>query len=266
MKNIRTRTLLNLSACLLAVVCVTSALAQSPAGPRKDRVFVKDFEGIWIIDSYLKELSRTRSPHAAAKKVPPVVIAIKREGRGYPIVVTDFNKASLQVVIEVEPESKPGSYRLVIATGDGPVSSSEVKYLPLQGEKAASGRFETLRIAEPAFMKGRWADYVRLPGELSASVNRIVIAGRYKDEKGRDWAFSEAGEAAWPDQSFVYELSLNDPGAGCEYLQTEDLRDGQDVKRFGYAWKAGKLLILPAKLSGKKVTCGGTPLATLTPQ
>lgn len=266
MKNTRTRPVLSLFVLALAVLCGASALAQSPSGPRKDRVYMRDIEGVWINDLYLKELARTRTPHASAKKVAPVVIGIKREGRTYPILVTDFNRASLQIVLDIEPEQAPGAYRLVIGPEDRPVSSAEVKYLPFQGTKTPQGKFEKLRMAEPAFMKGRWADYVRLPGELSASVNRIVIAGRYKDEKGRDWSFSETGEAVWPDQSFVYELSLNDPAAGCDYLQSEDLRDGQDVKRFGYAWKAGKLLVLPAKLSGKKVTCGATPLATLTPQ
>ena len=46
----------------------------------------------------MKALAKVRSPHAAARKVPPVVIALKREGRAWPIVVTDFVKASMQAV------------------------------------------------------------------------------------------------------------------------------------------------------------------------
>jgi hypothetical protein len=93
----------------------------------------------------------------------------------------------------------------------------------------------------------------------------MVIAGSYKDEKGRTWEFTESGEARWPDRKFVYELSLNDPTAGCEYLQTEDIRDGEEKKRFGYAWKAGKLSVFPARRAGKKVVCDVRPLAVLTP-
>ena len=248
----------------LAVLCSATALAQT-ATPRKDRVYLRDVEGIWINEPYMKALTQLRSPHAAAKKTAPVVIAMKREGRAFPIVVTDFNKASIQSVLDVEPDGKPGSYRLVVAPDDKPVSSNEVKYIPFQGTRNAQGRFDKLRVAEPNFMKGKWSDYLPMPGELSPSLNRIVIAGTYKDEKGRAWEFTDAGEARWPDQKFSYELSLNDPTAGCEYLHTEDIRDGEEKKRFGYAWKAGKLSIFPARLAGKKVVCEPRPLAVLTP-
>jgi hypothetical protein len=250
---------------VLAVLCSASALAQT-AAPRKDRVFLRDVEGIWINESYMKALVQLRSPHAAAKKSAPVVIAIKREGRAFPIVVTDFNKASIQAVLDVEPDGKPGSYRLVVAPDDKPVSSNEVKYIPFQGTRNAQGGFDKLRVAEPTFMKGKWSDYVPMPGELSPSLNRIVISGAYKDEKGRTWEFTDAGEARWPDQKFIFELSLNDPTAACEYLHTEDIRDGAEKKRFGYAWKSGKLSIFPARLAGKKVACESRPLAVLTPQ
>ena len=245
--------------------------AQKPA-VRKDRIFIKDIEGIWINEAYLSVLAALKSPHAAAKKTPPVVIAIRRDGRAYPIVVTDFNKASLQAVLDVEPDGKPGSYRLVVGADDKPVSSSEVKYIRFEATRNAQGKLDRLRFAEPDFMKGKWAEYVPLAGELSPQLNRFVIAGKYGDEKGRSWTFSEAGEATWPEQKFNYELSLNDPGASCDYLQSESAakgeadKKGDDKKRYGYGWKAGKLSIFAARLAGKKVVCDAKPLAVLTPQ
>lgn len=248
---------------LVLVAFCASALAQKPV--RKDRIFLRDIEGIWINDDYVKNLTALKGPHAAAKKVPPVVIAIKREGRAYPIVVTDFNKASVQAVLDVEPDAKPGSYRLVLGADDRPMTSAEVKYVYFEGTKNPQGKFDRLRFAELFFMKGKWADYTLLPGEISPYLNRLVIAGSYKDEKGRTWEFTEAGEARWPDQKFAYELSLNDPTANCEYLQTEDIREGADRKRFGFAWKGQKLSIFPARMVSKKVRCDAKPIAVLTP-
>jgi hypothetical protein len=255
---------LRLFALLLALLLGTHAFAQAGA-PRKDRVFLKDIEGIWINEDYVKALAQLRSPHAAARKVPPVVIAIKKEGRAWPIVVTDFNRASMQAVLDIEPDAK-GAWRLVVGPSDRPASSTEVKYIPFQGVRNAQGGFDRLRIAEPTFLKGKPGDFLPVAGELNPSINRVVVAGKYKDAQGRDWTFAEGGEATWPDQKFFYELSLNDPGAGCDYLQTEDLRDGNDKKRFGYAWNAGKLSIFAARLAGKKVVCEARPLAVLTPQ
>ena len=259
------RTLCAVPTFLAATLCA-SALAQNPSQPSKERVYLHDIEGIWIIEQYVKALAALRSPHAAAKKTPPVVIAIKREGRAFPIVVTDFNKASVQTVLDIEPDAKPGSYRLVVGAGDRPMSGKEVKYVYFQGTKNVQGRFDRLRFAEIFLMKGIWADYTLLPGEISPYLNRLVLAGRYKDEQGRDWEFGESGEARWPDQKFVYELSLNDPGAGCEYVQAEDLKEGAHNKRFGYAWKNGKLSIYPARMVNKKVRCEPRPLVVLTPQ
>jgi hypothetical protein len=257
--------------------CAFSSFAQNPptqAAPvRKDRIFLKDVEGIWINEAYLSVLAALKSPHAAAKKTAPVVIAIRREGRAYPIVVTDFNKATLQAVLDVEPDGKPGAYRLVVGADDKPVSSNEVKYIRFEAVKNAQGKFDRLRFAEPDFMKGKWADYVPINGELSPQLNRFVIAGKYKDEKGRPWVFTESGEATWPEQKFNYELSLNDPGANCDYLQSESAdKGGEDgngadnKKRYGYGWKAGKLSIFAARLAGKKVVCDAKAIVVLTPQ
>ena len=82
----------------LAISAFAAAQTTPKTAPaaRKDRVFLKDVEGIWINEAYLSVLAALKSPHAAAKKTPPVVIAIRREGRAYPIVVTDFHKASLK--------------------------------------------------------------------------------------------------------------------------------------------------------------------------
>lgn len=264
------------AAIFLATLAI-SAVAQTPPAQtppvRKDRMFLKDVEGIWINEAYMSVLAALKSPHAAAKKAPPVVIAIRREGRAYPIVVTDFNKASLQAVLDVEPDGKPGAYRLVVGADDKPMSSKEVKYIRFEAGKSAQGKIERLRVAEPDFMKGKWADYVPVAGELSPQLNRLVIAGNYRDEKGRAWIFSESGEATWPEQKFNYELSLNDPGANCDYLQSEGATKGggdnkgvDDKKRYGYGWKAGKVSIFAARLTGKKVVCDAKPIAVLTPQ
>ena len=256
-----------LLATLLAVFCA-SALAQTPKQiqARKDRVFVRDLEGFWLNEPYVKALSANRSPHAAAKRVAPVLIGLRREGRSYPIVITDFNKAVLNAVLDVEPTGRPGAYRLVLGAEDRPLSSSEVTYLPFEGAKNAQGKFDRLRFFEPFLMKSKPSDFMLLAGEVSPYINRLVIAGTYTDGKGATWTFTESGVARWPERSFNYDLSLNDPTANCEYLQTEDLKDGDQNLRFGYAWKADKLSIFPARVVGKRVRCDAKPIAVLTRQ
>ncbi len=257
------RNLLSIFICALAILGSSGAWAQAQIRPQ--RVFVHELEGIWVYEAYARSLAKQRMPHRVASQIAPVVIAIKREGRSYPILITNFDKASLLAVLDVEPDVKPGSYRLVLGPDDRPVSSTEVKYLWFRANRNAQGGFDRLNMAELFFMKGRWADYVHVGTEIGPFINRAVISGRYLDDKGVSWEFTDDGEAIWPDRKFLYELSLNDRSSNCEYFEADELMS-EGKKFFGFAWKGEKLQIYPAKLVGKRVRCEAKPLATLTPQ
>ncbi len=255
---------------LILTLCTALALVWGVPGsaqnqPRRDRVYVADLEGIWMNEAYVKALRESRMPHQAAKKERPVVIAIKREGRVYPFVSTDFEKAALMVILDVEPDVKPGSYRLVLGQKNEPTSSDEAKYVWFKGSRNADGKFDRLAFKELFMMKGEWANYQRVGEELGPAVNAIVLAGKYTDRKGRNWSFTEKGRASFPDKSFYYELSLNDKTAKCEFLEAEDLEAPEGKSFYGYRWKGGKLELFNAKLNKDKVRCDAAPFAVLTP-
>lgn len=252
---------------IAALALLVSAAAFAQTQPRQpDRVYLHQLEGIWVKAQYLQALEKSRMPHQTAKKVPPVVVAIQRQGRSYPIVMTNFDKASVQAVLDVEPGKEPGLYRLVIGPDDRPISSAEVQYLWFRGTRNDQGNFERLQMAELVFSKGRWAEYVFAGKELASRVNEVILAGKYQDDKGGNWEFSDQGEAYWPQATFAYEISLNDPSARCEYIEAEDLKAPDGKKRYGYAWRAGKLLLYNARLVNKSVRCDPQPFAALTPR
>lgn len=272
--------MIRLACTLLSVLVLAAPLAaqqpdpakppaEKPKSPKqKDRVFVKDLEGVWLPQDYMDALRATRQPHAAARKAAPLAIKIQKEDQSYPIVRTDFSKAVLQRVIEIEPMGKPGSYRMVVADDDrGVVSSADATYIPFQGEKGVQGRFDTLSIADPTFAKRRFRNFVRLSDGLVVFVNRAVIAGKYADEKGAVYEFGETGEATFPDGKFEYEVSLAAEGAGCDYFDTPDDKAPGDKRRYGFAWKGDKLqLFKAAGAEPKNVRCERKPFAVLTLQ
>lgn len=250
--------------CTVLVAPVTLTHAQTDAKP--ERVYLREIEGIWVNKAYADALRKQRMPHAVAKKIEPVVIAIRREGRSYPMVVTNFDKAAVQAVLELEPDKKPHSYRLVLAPDDKPISSEKVKYMYFRGMPNVDGKYDRLQIAEIFFKKGKWADYVRVGDAIGPFVNSAVISGRYTDDQGRSWEFSDAGEAYWPGETFHYELSLNDRRASCEYIEGEDLKAADGKKRIGFVWKGDRLELFEAKLVKKRVRCESKPFAVLTRQ
>ncbi|MCA3132681.1 MAG: hypothetical protein ACK5YW_01745 [Betaproteobacteria bacterium] len=247
---------------------VAGTVRQPPSARKKNRVFVKDIAGLWVASDWLAAVEAERAPHAAARKASPLVINIQQEGRAWPILRTDFSRAVLERVIEIEPTERADAWRLVAARDDrGAVSSAEATYIPFSGSRAASGRFEAITFTEPSFAKRRPRVFVRLEDGLEARVNRVVIAGRYRDEQGRAWSFSEAGELSGPDGNAAYEVSLAASGAGCEFFEVADDKAPGGKRRTGYAWKAGRLSLFattgdkPARLR-----CESKPFAVLAPE
>jgi hypothetical protein len=254
-----------LFSCLLcAIFLMTGAAVHAQTGTKRERVYRRDLEGIWVNQAYADALKKSRTPHAVAKKTEPVVIAIRREGRSFPMVITNFDRAAVQAVLDIEPDVKPDSYRLVLAPDDQPISHEKVKYMWIRGARNADGKFDKLEMAELFFMKGKWAEYRRVGDAIGPFVNGAVIAGRYTDAEGKPWEFSDAGEVYAPNETYPYELSLNDRRANCDYIEGEDMKSADGKRRIGFAWKGDKLELYPAKLVNKRVRCEPKPFAVLT--
>ena len=79
---------------------------------------LKDLQGTWIARDYLERLRNLRAPHATARQAAGIAIKIEQEGATWPILITNFQKAILNFVIDVQPDAKPGSYRLAVAKED----------------------------------------------------------------------------------------------------------------------------------------------------
>ncbi len=256
-------------------------LAQSDTAPKSDRperpksakqinrVFIKDIEGLWITADYADALRASRMPHQAARKARPVVINIQKEGRSWPMLRSDFDKAVMQRILDIEPIDPPGTNRIVAAETDTEaVSASEVTYIPFRGKKGVQGRFDTLSIAEPQFGHGRFRTFSRLvDSRLVDFINGVVLAGTYTDEQGRPYEFNAAGEARFPQGAFAYEVSLAALGATCEYLESPDDQAPGGKRRIGFAWAGGKLQLFEATGdTPAKVRCAGKPYTVLTPK
>lgn len=237
-----------------------------PVTPKKSsRVYLKDLEGTWIARDYLERLRHSRAPHATARQATGIAIKIQREGSSYPILITDFRTAVLNFIIDLQPDQKPGSYRLAVAKVDRPgISSTELTYIYFRDQRNADDMFQALLISEPNFAKRRFLTYLRLSEPLENFVNRAVIAGQYQDAEGGYYEFTEQGDAILPDRSFAYEVSLDPSAAQCELLMSHREREPQGNERIGFAWKGAELQLF--KVTGKKAPykCASKPFAVLT--
>jgi hypothetical protein len=233
--------------------------------PRRDRVYPKDVEGTWVTRDYLERLRASRAPHHTARQAPGIAITIQADGSTWPITVTNFQRAQQQFVLEVQPDVKPKSYRLMLAAEDRPgLTADEVSYLYFRGERGPSGQFDSLSFAEPTYAKKRYLTYVRLTTPLESYVNRAVIAGEYRDAEGRDYQFTEGGEAILPDRKFDYEVSLDPKTATCELLVSHRAKDPNGTERIGFRWEGKELRLYGVTGSKPPYKCSAKPIAVLT--
>ncbi len=240
---------------------------KAPASRYKDRVYLKDLQGTWIARDYLERLRNLRAPHATARQATGIAIKIDQDARTWPILITNFQKAILNFIIDVQPDTKPGSYRLAVAKEDrAGLSSTELTYIYFRGERDANGVFQTLSIAEPNFAKKRFLTYLRLNEPLETFVNRAVLAGQYRDAEGQSYEFAEGGEAILPDRTFQYEVSLDPSRAQCELIISHREREPEGQERIGFRWKGATLQLF--EVTGKKAPykCKAAPFAVLTRQ
>jgi hypothetical protein len=238
----------------------------APKPIRKDRVFVKDLEGIWIARDYVEALRAVRLPLAAARKAKPLAVNIRKDRNKFTVLRTDFGRAILLDIVDIEPGAKSGEFRLVAAPdASGPVASADVTYLPAR-RTGGEGRFDSMDFSDPNFSKKRSRNLVRLDEGLGHFVNGIAIAGAYVDAKGQSYTFTAKGEATMPDGSFAYEIALAPVAGQCELLESVAETESAQRRRVGFDWKGGRLHLFEVTGDAKAgLRCAKEPFAVLVP-
>jgi len=113
--------------------------------------------------------------------------------------------------------------------------------------------------------------YVRTEPTIDHYVNKIVVAGTYTDEKGRNFAFDESGNAVWPGKTFKYKVGLDCFWTQRKFDYIEIIGEKYEniyPMRYGFEWKDNRLLIYEIKKVNHDTTVEreDEPLYTLTPQ
>jgi len=226
---------------------------------------LKALSGDWVSVRFIQDVQRTRSPHIAWFSESPALsftIAVAQNGSGYELARTNFHEGLSSRILRLERAENKGAFRLSI---DAPNLREGIDYVQLRFKRGLFGRVTTLGAAN-LWDGEREQEYLRLPLTLAQYINRIILAGTYKDSAGATYSFSESGEARWPDQSFQYEISLDPDEAGCEYIEYPDRNGVGGRKRYGYRWRDQGLELYNINyVDTEKCTicCDPQPFATL---
>lgn len=249
------RSLRNACAALLFVLAAGCAAAgKSPLRPA-------DLEGEWIVRPYLEAVRHARQTLAPQERVPALSFTVRpASGGGLEMERTNFHEALTQPIEDFEATREGAAFVLTGGERPEPITVERVRT-----KRGCSG---VLRVG------GVWSGapassyvYTRVAGSVQEAVNRLVLAGEYRDAAGRSYVFSPEGRATWPDRAFDYEIALDPSEACCEYFQHADPNGVGGQARFGYAWKAGALQVFRVFYpeDGCPISCEPEPMLVLTP-
>jgi hypothetical protein len=196
-------------------------------------------EGDWIRRDTLERLAETRSPRAAAS---PDVVAfnLTRTPAGFDWTLhVGFHESVLREITGAARQGDEIRLRYDQGTSSDSfvLAGDEIEWV----EETSRTRFAPARPS------------------LASLVNRVVLAGRYRDEGNHEFLFTEEGAATWPGLVGRYSISLDSEDDSCDALVLES--PGETIT-FGFRFEGTRLLLFREE-DGGALGCSGSPSLSL---
>jgi len=112
--------------------------------------------------------------------------------------------------------------------------------------------------------------FTRAAPDIQHLVNSKVLAGTYRDQKGRSFVFGGNNIAQWPDTTFAYKVGLDYIFAACSkfWLYREENKNIATVW-YAFEWQDNKLSIYTTHFNeevSERLERDEKPLYILTPR
>lgn len=199
-------------------------------------------EGDWIRSDTLETLARTRSP-LAAESGEVVAFTLARTKSGFDwTLYPGFHESVLREITGAVRED--GGIRLE-HDYEGSVDRFSLAPDAIEWQHEEAGETSRTR-------------FVPARPSLAALVNRVVLAGEYRDAEGRTYAFAEDGSAGWPDGAGRYTIPLDFDSEECDVFVLE--REGRTTT-YAFRFEGARLLLFAEDDS--TVRCSGAPTIAL---
>lgn len=274
--------LINLSANLIAA--------------QKNALSIKQLAGSWLSKEYVETLKATKDPMKAISKVADAcsLYIFKPDSDyfyGHYTRAFGYNfheGGSSPIILDLKPADNDFFFLIYgeVVSTKGP--KTPVKMVPSISDERVriisrtSDAIQEIEWSKRIFndvKKIEWqkAEFIKVEKDTMQYVNKIVLAGKYKDQQDRPFVFTDS-IAVWPERTFHYAVQRDFvegwPTGDC---QTFDVLDDKDrsitgkngfPERLGYRWKDKTLYIynLSYPKETGEIVCGKDPVFVLTPK
>lgn len=215
-------------------------------------------EGVWFRDEYIQKLAQTKSPVQSASGLYELAIDIWKEKNTYSWMVTyNFHEWVTRGVGCIKEIPSKGYYEVKCVTNDFGIPE-DVTYKIKVDNSLNPKKIEFFN--EKKYIKFSKVDQSR----ISLYVNKVVLAGVYKDKKGKTYTFEDDMTAKWPEKQFQYVIGIDPVFQKDDYFTLIDKKGNYSNESYVFQWIDKKLLIYNAEQVFDSVEKKGKPILELT--
>jgi hypothetical protein len=217
--------------------------------------------GQWLNKDYIERLKATKSPEKATAGIFVSFFQIEQTDNLYVAKgIFNFHEGATAFTFKgIRSGDNKNTYHFVDAK----------QYYPEQDNEVTLFKSKTTDKIEWTYYNGGkiTQTFIHVEPDVVTFINRILIAGEYRDEKSREFVFTESGIAKWQEVTFRYRITLDYVGyvkdsSPCNNFAVVDNKGhtANPPKYYGFLWKDESLFIYDADRYGK---CNTTPLYIL---
>lgn len=243
-----------LTCFLLAVLTATQVACDSRTA--QSSIGIQQLEGHWVRKKYVDSLLATRSQFAEEPE------SVSISAPNMLLEWADYHEDYWEKIVRIE-QSDQGPVLIVAPPETEPSASTRYSRIPISVTKDNVGAIVAIEFLDKSLVRHAEEVFVSLDEALQEHANKALLTGRYRDQKGNLYAFSDEGVATWPNRSFHYELPLDPMQADCDYIRTDAAKNPAIDPFYGFKWNGNRLDLFKI-LPGELIVCEPKPFASLT--
>jgi hypothetical protein len=237
----------------LIILCIYPSRAQCNNQSASTASILDDLQrGFWLNKIYLNNLIDTKSPRKAGKRLIQDGFIINKQDNLYIALVSERFHEDYRdgfTILDLSKTNQANVYELKTAPPQASNTNIKEQHLLLRRKMRGD---EITWIFTTQDNKKHNYQFQRVEPDLQQYINKIVLAGEYKDQSNRPFKFKESGLAEWPDKTFKYEIELDmvivdapDIEPTCDEFFYMDVVKGKlrSITTWGFTFQKGTLII-----------------------
>jgi hypothetical protein len=226
-------------AFVIAVSITQPTILLAENDPVKNNKIFNELAGTWLNKKYITALYRTKSPVKSARGILIDTLNIMRNDSSYECMeVYNFTEGGHSKIISALSSIDSNTYLLTVQAdyleGETPphylIVNTKTNMMEIHYQENGQ-KFEFIKIGE----------------SIDNYLNKVVLAGKYKDSKNNTYIFGVNGEGFWSGKKFRYQIYYRPAASHIDCFLIKNNNDEYTGEQYAFEWKGNQLFIYVAR-------------------